>query len=90
MQTLPIDPRLVVVGTSAVGKTTFARALATALQVPFVELDELHWSPVGARNLGRSFLVSLLRLLQGACGWPMVTTVQFGIFCGRARIWWFG
>jgi len=53
MQTLPIDPRVVVVGTSAVGKTTFARALATALQVPFVELDELHWSP-GWREKSRS------------------------------------
>ncbi len=34
---------MVVVGTSAAGKTTFARRLAALLDVPHVELDALHW-----------------------------------------------
>jgi adenylate kinase family enzyme len=35
--------RVNVVGTSAAGKTTFAKALAARLGVPSVELDALHW-----------------------------------------------
>lgn len=45
MQTLPKDPRVVVIGTSAAGKTAFARTLSRALSAPCVELDELHWAP---------------------------------------------
>ncbi len=37
--------RVVVVGTSGSGKTTFARALAKRLAAPHVELDALHWLP---------------------------------------------
>jgi len=37
--------RVNVVGTSASGRTTFARTLAEKLDVPHVELDALHWEP---------------------------------------------
>lgn len=37
--------RINVVGTSAVGKTSLAAALAKLLDVPHVELDALHWEP---------------------------------------------
>jgi adenylate kinase family enzyme len=37
--------RVVVVGTSGSGKTTLARSLSSALKVPHVELDALHWGP---------------------------------------------
>jgi adenylate kinase family enzyme len=35
----------VVIGTSCVGKTTFAQALARVLSFPHVELDALYWQP---------------------------------------------
>jgi len=37
--------RAVVIGTSGSGKTTFARALASMLGVPHIELDSIHWLP---------------------------------------------
>ena len=39
------EMRVVVVGTSGAGKTTFADALAAALQLQHTELDQLHWGP---------------------------------------------
>lgn len=35
--------RIAVIGTSGAGKTTLARAIASVLEVPHVELDGLHW-----------------------------------------------
>jgi len=35
--------RIVVIGISGAGKSSFARALATGLGAPHVELDALHW-----------------------------------------------
>ncbi len=35
--------RISVIGTTGSGKTTVARRAAEALEVPFVELDALHW-----------------------------------------------
>jgi adenylate kinase family enzyme len=37
--------RIVVVGTSGSGKTTMALRIAAALDLPFIELDSLHWGP---------------------------------------------
>src|SRR4029077_172492 len=37
--------RVVVIGTSCAGKTTFARSLARVLSFPHVELDRLYWQP---------------------------------------------
>lgn len=37
--------RVIVVGTSGSGKSTFARALATAAACRYVELDRLYWGP---------------------------------------------
>jgi adenylate kinase family enzyme len=37
--------RVVVVGTSCAGKSTFSRRLADVIAAPHVELDLLHWGP---------------------------------------------
>jgi adenylate kinase family enzyme len=46
--------RIVVVGTSGAGKTTMARAIASALDLPCTEIDGLfwgpHWEPLGSTN----------------------------------------
>jgi len=39
------SPRIAIVGTTGTGKTTLGRQLARLYQVPFVELDALHWEP---------------------------------------------
>lgn len=37
--------RIVVIGTSCSGKTTFARRFAEMVDIPWYELDRLHWMP---------------------------------------------
>ena len=37
--------RINVIGTSSVGKTTMAAAIATLVRAPHIELDALHWEP---------------------------------------------
>ena len=37
--------RVVVIGSSCAGKTTFARKLAAILACPAIQLDELYWGP---------------------------------------------
>ena len=40
-----IGKRVIVVGSSGSGKSTLGAALATRMDVPFIELDALHWEP---------------------------------------------
>lgn len=42
---MPDLARVVVIGSSSAGKTTFARDLAKRLEVDHVELDRLYWLP---------------------------------------------
>jgi len=55
MGSLPNAPRIVVVGTSAVGKSTLARALAEKARLTYIELDELHWLPDWREKPNREF-----------------------------------
>ena len=64
--TMPIDTsaphRVVVVGSSCAGKSTFARALSVARGDSHIELDELYWSHAWQPKPEAEFL----RLVEGA------------------------
>jgi adenylate kinase family enzyme len=40
---LPTPTRILVIGTSSTGKTTYAKQLEKILGIPWIELDELYW-----------------------------------------------
>jgi adenylate kinase family enzyme len=62
--------RVVIKGTSGVGKTTFGQALATRLGVPHIELDALHWGPGWSMTEDEVFRARV-RTAMDACpdGW---------------------
>lgn len=65
MHPLPASPRVVVIGTSAAGKTTFSRTLAERVNASFVELDELHWMPEWRERPDDDFAVLVDKAIAG-------------------------
>lgn len=61
--------RAVVVGTSAAGKTTFARRLAAILDVPHVELDALNWEAGWKEADHDVFQARVAAALDASEGW---------------------
>ena len=57
--------RVVVVGTSGSGKTTFARALASRIGVPHVEFDAYRHGPNWTETPNDIFRQNLLEALSG-------------------------
>jgi cytidylate kinase len=53
---LLIFKRINVIGTSGSGKSTFAKPLAEALQLPYIEMDQLFWKPDWAESTDEEFL----------------------------------
>jgi len=60
--------RVVVIGTSCAGKTSFARRLSDALEVPIIELDAIHWLPDWVPRPTKEFQ-SLAGQAVAADGW---------------------
>lgn len=60
--------RVNVVGTSGAGKTTFARALALRLDLPYVELDALNWR-AGWQEEDRARFADSVRAHAAADAW---------------------
>lgn len=64
-QGLPLE-RVLAVGTSGSGKTTFARRLAAELDQPHVELDFLYWGPNWQARPGAEFRALVSEALDGS------------------------
>jgi adenylate kinase family enzyme len=74
--------RVVVIGTSCVGKTTFARSLARLLSFPHIELDTLYWQPNWTPRPPEEFLNLVALALSQDC-W--ITDGNYGVV--RDLIW---
>lgn len=63
--------RINVVGNSASGKSTFARALAVRLDVDYIEMDALFWKPNWGESTDAEFLQSIEQRTLGKSGWVL-------------------
>ncbi len=83
---LAIGRRVHVIGNSCAGKSTLGAQLATALGVPFVELDALNWEPdwVGLNDSDPEELERRMRRATDGDGW-----VVAGSYTGFSqRVFW--
>lgn len=74
--------RVVVIGTSCAGKTTFARSLANALTLPHIELDTLFWQLNWVARPSEEFRALTAEAILGDC-WG--TDGNYGIV--RDLVW---
>jgi adenylate kinase family enzyme len=92
--------RVVVIGTSCAGKTTFARSLADALSCPHVEFDALHWQPNWVPRALADFRALTAQALSQDCWvtdgnygavrdlvWSRATTVIWLNYAFRLVLW---
>ena len=96
--------RIVVVGVTGSGKTTFARSLSKLLGVPHVELDSLHWEPnwtqapldrfrhrISAATACESWVVDGNYSVSRDITWPRATTLvwlDYPLSLILWRLWW--
>jgi adenylate kinase family enzyme len=59
--------RVVVIGISCVGKTTFAHSLARVLSCPHIELDTLYWQPNWVPRASDEFRARTARAVSQNC-----------------------
>ena len=63
-ETVPLR-RFVVVGPSGSGKTTLGRAIAARLNLPFVEMDAIHWGANWTEPTREDFRRQVAQVLEG-------------------------
>ncbi len=94
--------RVVVIGSSCAGKSTFARALAASRGCALIELDELYWAPhwtpkptaeflrlVGEAAAGERWVAAGNYGLAREALWGRATTIVWLNF-GLPRVFWRG
>jgi len=74
--------RVVVVGSSCAGKSTFAQALAALRACPLIELDEPYWAPDWTPKPQAEFL---RRVAEAAAGERWVAAGNYGL--ARDALW---
>ncbi len=79
----PAPTRIQIIGGSCAGKTTLARALSARLGLPFVDLDELWWSP-GWVEAGHDELRRRLAPVAARPGW----VVSGNYFASSEAVLW--
>ncbi len=65
METKSIGNRILILGCSGSGKSTFARALAAKTELPLVHLDNVWWRADGTHISRDEFDLALSELLRG-------------------------
>jgi len=78
--------RVVVIGTSGAGKTAMATSIASALKLPCIELDRLHWQPnweALSETNPNEFVRRVSAAMSASDGW--VTDGNYGMV--RDLIW---
>ena len=53
-----------VIGTSGTGKSTFAKKLSAALDIPYIEMDKIFWLPNWTEPTNEVFFEHLKRVLE--------------------------
>lgn len=86
----PTAERILVIGTSCTGKSTFARSLAAKTALPVVELDALYWGPAWTPATPESFQQRVLESTSGD-GWIVVGnygTVRDALWSRATTVLW--
>lgn len=82
--------RVVVVGTSGAGKSTFSAALAARLGCTHVELDRLYWGPGWQAVPHERFEHAVERATTAPRWSPTATTAPSASCSGAAPPTWYG
>lgn len=69
--------KIVILGVSASGKSTFARRLAPKMQLPLIHVDELMWKP-GWEYIGDEETVSLINAVSEKDSWIIEGYIEKG------------